>query len=198
MVVRKLIAISLVAAASVGLSIAFMAMLGEAEANEIERACNALRSAPKSKTIQTIPTQAPDFTVVNHKGEPVKLSDYRGKVVLVNFWASWCETCEAEKPTLERLQRSMDSDDLVVLALASDQEWGPIVEKLPDGSPLSIVLDKPEEEGGYGPVAQAYGIRAVPESFVVDRSGTLRHYFINKRDWDSSIAQTCLQAIADE
>ena len=195
--IRKVIAIILVSGASLLLAIVFMRMVEPAQANEVERACGALLGAPKSKTIQAIPGPAPDFTVLDHNNQPVKLSDFRGKVVMVNFWASWCQTCAAEKPTLEHLQEEL-GDDLVVLAVASDQSWEPIAEMFPKGSPLKIVLDKPRDEGTYGPVATAWGIQAVPESFIVDRTGTIRHYFINKRDWDSSIARTCMQAIIDE
>jgi peroxiredoxin len=195
---RKIIAIVLVGAASLVLAIQFMRTIEPAAAREVEAACTGLRGSPSSKTIKSIPTQAPDFTVIDHEGNTKKLSDYRGKVVMVNFWASWCETCEAEKPSLQRLQTELGDDDFVVLALASDVSWAPIAKKFPNGSPLTILLDKPKEEGSYGPVATAWGIQAVPESFVVDRNGVIRHYFINKRDWDSTIAQTCIQAIIDE
>lgn len=195
--VIKVSALLVVGGLSLLVAIVFMRMVGPAEANEVERACGALQGATKSKTIKTIPTQAPDFTVLDHNNKPLKLSSFRGQVVMVNFWASWCQTCAAEKPTLERLQREM-GDDLVVLAVASDAEWDPIAKLFPKGSPLKIVLDKPTDDGTYGPVANAWGIQAVPESFIIDRTGMIRHYFINKRDWDSSIARTCLQAIIDE
>jgi hypothetical protein len=95
------------------------------------------------------------------------------------------------------LQREL-GDDLVVLALASDISWEAIRKKFPDGTPLKVLLDRPKEEGSIGPVATAYGIKAVPESFIVDKRGMLRHYFVNKRDWSSGIATTCLRALTNE
>lgn len=198
---RKLFAVLSVAAASLLLGFMFLRLVGPATAREVEAACTGMQGSPRSATLNRIPdgvTPAPDFKVQDHTGKPVSLSDFRGRVVLVNFWASWCRTCAAEKPTLEALQREFDKDELVVLALASDSEWEPIRDKLPHGSPLTILLDRAEEEGSIGPVARAYGVKAVPETFVVDKKGILRHYFVNKRNWSSDIAKTCLLALTDE
>ncbi len=198
---RKFLVITVVAAATLMLGFLFLRLVGPATAREVQAACAGLQASPGSSTLAGIEqgvTPAPDFTAQDHTGKMVSLSDYRGKVVLVNFWASWCTTCAAEKPSMEALQRDLAGDDFVVLALASDSEWEPIRKKLPHGSPLTILLDKPEEEGTIGPIARAYGVKAVPESFVVDKNGVLRHYFVNKRNWDSDIAETCLRALTDE
>jgi thiol-disulfide isomerase/thioredoxin len=125
----------------------------------------------------------------------VKLSDFRGKVVLLRFWGSWCETCKAEQPSLEQVAAS--SDDLVVLAVASDTEWEPIRKKLAGGSNATVLLDPPEDSA-VGPVAEAYGVGKVPESFIIDREGIVRYYLVNRRDWRGSVAQTCLRSILDE
>ena len=128
----------------------------------------------------------------------MKLSDFRGKVVLVNFWASWCSTCKAEKPSLQRLESEMAGDDFEVVALASDTDWKPVDDRYPDGLNMTVGLDEVAEESELGPVAKAWGIQAFPESFAVDRKGNLRYYFINKRDWDSDVAVTCLRGLIDE
>jgi hypothetical protein len=60
------------------------------------------------------------------------------------------------------------------------------------------MLDPPPRNENLGAVAQAWGLTAVPESFLVDRNGIVRHYFINKRDWSSDVAETCVQALLDE
>ena len=199
MTTRKIIAATLVLGASALLLYTFVSVVRPAAARERRAACAGLQSAPKSKTFEHIPRKAPDFVAMDHTGKPVHLKDYQGKkVVMVNFWASWCQTCAAEKPSLDRLQQELGYDDFVVLALASDVGWAPIAKKFPNGSPLEILLDKPKDEGGYGPVATSWGIEAVPESFIVDRDGTIRYYFINKRDWDSDIARTCIQSFIDE
>src|SRR6185295_4932767 len=70
-----------------------------------------------------VPVVAPDFTAVDYRGNKVKLSDYRGKVVLLNFWASWCGVCKSEKPSLAGMASDMQGKDFVVLTLASDHDF---------------------------------------------------------------------------
>lgn len=198
---RKLLAVLLVAAASLVLGYQFLRLVGPATAREVQAACAGMQGSPRSATLDRISTgvtTAPEFKAQDYTGKMVSLSDYRGKVVLVNFWASWCGTCAAEKPSLEALQRDLAGEDFVVLSVASDDEWEPIRKKLPGGSPLTILLDRTGDEGNIGPIARAYGVKAVPESFVVDKNGVLRHYFVNKRNWSSDIAKTCLRALTDE
>ena len=188
---------SLLAASSLallGVAAYFFVMLGSAQAREVRAACNGLRPTKKSPTFErAFPATAKDFSAQSWNGEMVNLAQYRGKVVLVNFWASWCKTCAAEKPTLNRLQQDLSTDDVVVLAVASDKEWGPVKKKLVGGSPLTVLLDPPKGDDTFGPIAKAYGIKAVPETFVVDKSGVVRYYIVNKRDWTNGIARTCIE-----
>lgn len=197
---RKLVAITIVGAMSLFLAYQYLSLIKPAAAREIKAACNGLRPRPTNPAFETLPTQVPvDFTAQDHNGNAVKLSNYRGKVVFVNFWATWCNVCKAEKPSLERMASEMQSDDFLVLSLASDPDWEPIKERFPNGSPLSILLDPPQsEDENLGAIAKSFGITAVPESFIIDRQGHIRHYFINKRDWDSDIAETCVRSLIEE
>ena len=195
MSIRK--TIFLVAAASITalLAIEYLRLLKPAQAREIEAACRGMRPSGSNRALGALPTRAPDFEAQDHTGKMVKLSDYRGKVVVLRFWGSWCDTCKSEQPSLEELAASRD--DLVVLALASDTEWDPIRDKMKAGSATTILLDPPGE-GAIGPVAEAYGVGKVPESFIIDRDGIVRYYLVNKRDWRGMVAQTCLRSILDE
>jgi len=170
------------------------------------------------------PVPAPDFTAQDVTGKMVKLSDLRGKVVLINFWASWCGLCKTEKPALRAMADEMVSDDFVVVALASDHSWAdaltgvlealapqavpegkPTMEKvtaafrqaLPNGTPFKVWLDPPAGDENIGKIAASWGIKAVPESALIDRQGNIRAYFANKRDWQSPVAETCLRSIID-
>lgn len=196
--IRKVIAGLVVGAVTIALVFQFMRMVEPAAAREVRAACNGLRTAPTNSALGRLPAAAPDFALKNHAGETVRLSDFRGRKVMVNFWASWCNVCEAEKPTLMAMTRELAGDDFVVLSIASDAEWGPIRAKLPGGAPFQVLLDPPAPDQNLGPTAQAWGIKAVPESFLIDEAGIITHYFINKRDWDSDVAQTCLRAVIDD
>lgn len=195
MSVRK--TVLLVAAASITalLGIEYLRLLKPAQAREVEAACRGLKPSTRNTALGSLPTRAPEFEAQDHTGKMVKLSDFRGKVVLLRFWGSWCETCKAEQPSLEDL--ATWGDDLVVIAVASDEEWEPIRKKLPAGSNALVLLDPPDE-GAIGPIAEAYGVGAVPESFIIDRDGIARYYLVNRRDWRGTVARTCLRSVLDE
>ncbi len=194
---KKFTLLAAAAAATLVLGVSYLRLLQPAHAREIQAACRGLMPSP-SKALGQLPRAAIDFTAQDHTGKPVKLSDFRGKVVLVNFWASWCETCDKEKATMERLQRSFDRDDLVVLKIASDRDWNKVRSRFPNGTPLTVLVDPPAEEGETGPITRSYGVTKVPESFVVDRDGAVRYYFVNKRDWSSDVVSTCLRSVIHE
>lgn len=196
---RQLIAIVLVAAATLLIVVQYARLIEPAAAREVQAACKGLRPAPDNPMFGAIPSAQPvDFRAQNHKGEIVSLSDYRGKIVFVNFWATWCNVCKTEKPSLESMGGLLESDDYVVLTLASNGSWDDIREYYPQGSPLTILLDPPTGSDNLGTIAKSYGITAVPESFVIGRDGRILGYYINKRDWSSGIAETCLRAIIDD
>ena len=199
---RKIVVISIVGAACLFLAGRYMLMVQPAAEREITAACNGLRPSPTNAAFPSLPTPEPvNFSAQNHKGEIVELADMRGQVLFVNFWATWCNVCKSEKPGLERMAKELESEysDFKVLTMASDPGWEPIRERYPDGSPLNILLDPPaSEDDTLGAIAKSFGIKAVPESFLIDREGRIRHYFINKRDWDSTIAETCLRSVIEE
>ncbi len=173
-----------------------------------------------------LPIPAPDFTALDHSGKQVKLSDLRGKVVLLNFWGSWCGVCKTEKPALQAMAAEMASNDFVVVALASDRSWTDILvslvhslnptaappppkptmaqaldaynKALPDGTSFNVWLDPPSGDGSIGAIAQKWGVDAVPDSVLIDRKGMIQAYFVNKRDWESPVAQTCLRSVIDK
>lgn len=109
---------------------------------------------------------APDFTLKNLKGEEVSLSDYKGKIVLINFWATWCVYCDKEMPDMQRL--SEENDDLVILAV-DVREKKKIVENYIEkgGYDFEVVLDED------GKVSMDYLVSGFPTSYFVDKDGIL-------------------------
>lgn len=192
--------ILLIAAAGITalLAVEYLRLLRPAQAREVQAACRGLRPTVNNKVIGTVPTKAPEFTAQDHSGKMVKLSDFRGKVVVVRFWASWCETCKAEQPSLEDLAGDIDTEDAVVLSLASDANWDLVRKKLTHGSNTTVLLDPPRDDDSLiGRIAEAYGVEKVPDSFIVDRDGIIRYYLVNKRDWNGAAARTCLRSVLD-
>ena len=97
-----------------------------------------------------------------------------------------------------RLANELQSDDFEVISLASDHDWEGVRGALSNGAPFKVFLDPPADDGNIGAIAARWGIKAVPESALIDRQGNIRAYFVNKRDWESPVAQTCLRAVIDE
>ena len=195
---RKLAALSVATAAALVLVGLFVWMVPPAADREVLAACTGLRPSLTNPMLGEIPALAPDFEVKDQAGQSRKLSDLRGKVVLLNFWASWCGVCKSEKPSLVDMTRDMASTDFEVITLASDRDWAEVTAALGESPPFRVYLDPPAGDENLGQIAAAWGLKAVPESFLIDRQGRVRYYFINKRDWDSKVAETCLQSIIDE
>jgi peroxiredoxin len=121
---------------------------------------------------------APDFILPDLSGKTVRLRDFRGKVVVLNLWATWCTPCVAEMPTLETLWKRMAGRDLVLLAVNQDERTDG-VRGWVDGQELTFpVLLDPRAQ-----VAHDYGVSGYPETFVIDRNGRVVHHHIGFRDW---------------
>ncbi|RMH43229.1 MAG: TlpA family protein disulfide reductase [Deltaproteobacteria bacterium] len=186
------------------LIVRFVLMLDDAVAREEAAACTALRPSPPNDAFRDhplgdFPIPAPDFAAQDVDGNMRRLSDFRGQVVFLNFWAPWCPPCREEVPSIEQLQRELGDEPFVVLALASSRDWPSVLVDFPEGTPMTVLLDPPaSEDEQIGKIARAYGVPALPETFVIDKQGYIRHYFVNKRDWKSDIAVTCLRSLIEE
>ena len=119
---------------------------------------------------------APNFTVTDGS-QSLRLVDYRGKVVVLNFWASWCTYCAAEWPSLEKLQQQVPN--LVVLAVAFDSNPGDYRQYVIDNQlhDMTVVLDPTNRSN------LAFGTTRPPETYVIDPQGVIRRKFIGPQDW---------------
>ena len=141
-----------------------------------------LTSVPVRAEGPTLGQPAPPFTLADLGGKSLRLEEFRGKkAVVVNFWATWCVPCRDEMPTLERLWQERQGS-LEVLGVSVDVGDPERVKSFVRavGVTFPILLD-PEGKAG-----RPYRIRALPTSFVIDRSGILRYREIGYRDWTSS------------
>jgi peroxiredoxin len=136
---------------------------------------------------------APDFALPDLSGKTVRLSDFKGKVVLLDFWATWCVPCREEIPAFIQLQRQYASRGFTVLGIALDDEGAavvkPFAQKLGVNYPLVI---------GNTQIAAAYGgIQAVPTAFLIGRDGMILRMFVSPRDksaWEQTIQSALQQA----
>jgi len=126
---------------------------------------------------------APLFSAAGRSAS-VKLEDYRGKVVLLNFWATWCPPCVHEMPSLEGLHQRLRGKDFQILAVSVDEGGWEAVDRFLKQLPvtLDILLD------ARGDVSSLYGTYQLPESYLIDKSGVIVQKYVGPRDWmDPSI-----------
>jgi peroxiredoxin len=133
---------------------------------------------------------AEDFTLPTPAGDTFRLSEQRGKVVLVNFWATWCPPCLEEMPAMERLWRRHKDAGFVLVAISLDTD--------PKKVPPFVSARRFSFPVGLDPkmaVAEKYGVRALPSSFVLDRDGTVTGIALGPRAWDDRAAHGLVQAM---
>lgn len=113
--------------------------------------------------------RAPEFAATDLKGNKVTLANLRGKVVMLNFWATWCPYCRAEMPDMQRLQDAYRSRGLEVVALDVGEDAGTVWDYVSSkGFTFSVWLDLD------GSISQAYAVPGYPTSYFIDRQGVIR------------------------
>jgi len=128
---------------------------------------------------------APDFTIQNPE-RSVTLSQFRGKIVVLNFWATWCPPCVQEMPSLVQLQKRMQDKGVTVLAVSVDDDANDYHKFLSDHKIDVLTVREAGERtptGVVAPVSSRYGTIKVPETYIIDRQGTIRRKFIGAVDW---------------
>ncbi|OGB95811.1 MAG: hypothetical protein A2Z31_04825 [candidate division NC10 bacterium RBG_16_65_8] len=136
----------------------------------------------------------PEFILPDLGGTPIRLSDHRGKVVLLNFWATWCPPCRAEMPSMETLYQVYRGRGLAILAISNDVSGKSAVEPFVRERGLTFpILLNPE-----GDVFAQYGVRGLPTSYLVDRRGRVVSAEIGARDWSSGAARETVERLLPE
>lgn len=134
------------------------------------------RLAPLQESIP-----APDFVLENMDEEKVSLKEFRGKVVLINFWATWCPPCRREMPSMERLYQKFNGDNFTVLAInqmeAEDLVFA-FTGQLEIDLTFTILFDKDSS------VSQAFNVKGLPTSYLIDKKGNIRYRAIGGREFD--------------
>ena len=148
-------------------------------------------------------TRAPEFEVANLAGEMVSLEDYRGKVVLVNIWATWCAPCRQEMPSMQRLYEELEGTDFEIVAISVD---APIGTMAPTGGLGGNVAEFVEEFGLTFPILHdksgklqfTYQTTGLPESFLLDRNGVIYKKLAGGAEWDAGQHKDVILRLLEE
>jgi len=135
--------------------------------------------------------QAPDFTLPTLSGESIRLSDLRGKVVLLNFWATWCIPCRTEMPTIEELYQHYKDRGLEVLAVNLDVlSIGGVEAFMKEVTVTFRVVMDPSWS-----TARAYRVVGLPTSYLIDRAGNVVVREVGERDWKDRVSQIAVEGL---
>jgi peroxiredoxin len=139
-------------------------------------------------------SRAPDFALPERPGPgEVSLESLRGQVVLLNFWATWCEPCEREMPAMQRLHEALAPAGLRLLAVSVDDTSQVVDEfRAKLGLTFSILWD-PEQR-----VARDYQTFRFPETLLIDRDGVVVERYVGPREWDSPLYEARLRKLLEE
>ncbi len=148
-----------------------------------EKLTRGMEAPPAHKILNEMEEKGvPEFSLKQPNGEPLKLSDYKGKIVLLNFWASWCEPCIKEFPSMISLVEKMKGE-LILLAISADYEEQDMKNFLKafkvDSPYIYVAWDKDQE------TAKSYGTFTLPESYIIGKKGELIRKVSGIEEWDT-------------
>ena len=126
--------------------------------------------------------RAPKFTITTDNGRSVSIPDFGGKVLVLNFWASWCQPCVEEEPSLNAFAQQFANKGVVVLGVSVDEScarYEDFLRKHP------VTFQTTCEEPATKRLAEAYGSVMIPETYVIDREGKIARKIIGPQQWDS-------------
>jgi cytochrome c biogenesis protein CcmG/thiol:disulfide interchange protein DsbE len=159
----------------------------------------AIKLRPQINPVE-IGSRAPDFAGTNLRANtPVTIADYRGKVVLLNIWATWCPPCRAEMPSMERLHKKLAGTDFRIAAVSVDgdafypqEQVGP-KEIMAFANNLGLTFDILHDPSGE--IRKAYDIFGVPESYLIDRDGVIVKRVIGAANWEDPVDEMLIRRL---
>lgn len=151
----------------------------------------ATSSTPK---LVTAGQPAPDFELPLVDGNVVRLSDYQGKIVFLNIWATWCGPCQEEMPSMERLYQQLKDQPFEILAVSIDAQGLPTVAPFVKEYKLSfpVLIDRQNNIG------RLYKATGVPETFIIDKNGIIVSKVIGYRNWSAPKVVQTLRDLAQQ
>ena len=181
--------------AAIGLAALVLAQSSPVSAGGQLAAAGGSPSAPEGPfarnfTFSDLMVPAPSTTFHTLEGAAVSFADFRGKLLLVNFWATWCAPCVEEMPALERLHSELADEGLAVLAVSQDRDGAAVVEPFLariELQQLPVYLD------ATGVLGRAFALKGLPTTFLIDREGRVLAGLVGPAEWDSPEALAFLR-----
>lgn len=159
-------------------------MTGTDSANQPNDVASSAASSESADTGLAVGKTAPDFTLETLSGEQARLSDFRGKPVFVNFWATWCPPCRAEMPDMQKLY---DNEDIEILAVnltdteKSEDGVATFVEEM--GLTFPVLMDP------KGDISSAYNVKAYPTSYMIDAEGKISYIAYGAMNYNTMVQE---------
>lgn len=155
---------------------------------------DTLRSPSPRAVVERVPQvneEAPNFLLKDSEGFNVTLDQFRGKVVLLNFWATWCGPCKIEMPAMERLYRSFSRKEFEILAVSTDAQGAAVTRPFQREAGFTFpVLHDADFRIGL-----RYGARTLPMTFLIDRNGVIRNRIPGARDWNTPEGKRLVESL---
>ena len=151
----------------------------------------AIKLRPQLNLIE-LGSAAPQFHAIDLRtGRPVTIDDYKGKVVLLNIWATWCPPCRVEMPSMQHLHQKLAGTDFRLVAVSVDEEDSTVVNKF--ARQLGLTFEILHDQDGT--IRGIYQTTGVPESFVIDRDGVIVKKIIGAADWDAPVNEALIRQL---
>ena len=197
---RELIATLIVAAIAFPLIFVFTGAVVDAQARAREAPFRALLGNARFEQLMDgqggVPHYlgasllAPDFSLPKQGGGEWKMSEQRGKVIVMNFWTVTCRPCIQEMPTIELLaEMTQDWGDVEVVAVSTDRSWAEVETIIPRSSRITSLLDVDRKV-----VTDQFGTKLFPETWIIDADGVVRFRFDGALDWSNPVALDLIRA----
>ncbi|MGB5278839.1 MAG: TlpA disulfide reductase family protein [Gammaproteobacteria bacterium] len=141
------------------------------------------------------PVPAPAFTLEDMDEEPHSLKDLRGKVVLLNFWATWCPPCRREMPSMERLYQKLNGEDFTVIAVNQMEDGDHVfayIGQLDVDPSFTILFDKDSK------VSNSFRVNGLPTTYLLDKQGNIRYRAIGGREFDHPEVEKQIRQLMQE
>jgi len=138
----------------------------------------------------SVGAKAPDFTLKDISGKEVALSSFKGKPVLLNFWATWCPYCRRERAHLNALHKEYKDKGLIILSVSTDQSLEKLKGFLKNTPAEFIVLSD-----SSGTAASLYNVGGLPTSYLINREGVIKQRFVGFREWSDPGSKTLIDKL---